>query len=266
MQYPRNPRRRNGFTVIEILVVVGIIAILASIAIVGIGKIIESQRQTQTRTVLSSVQSMLAEFDRETALRRQPPHQWDFSNGAPSAPTDFWRDASPATVGMTGLQSTGDLSPENDDVMVVSPLPSRQHLPEVKNTQLAMYMFNQVSTVKKILSAMPDGSLTTIVDDPATNTPPYDEHAVGVPKDAWGNLMIFVPASGLRGVYLADSNTEYVVTSAKTYLASALPDGTIAPGARPFFASPGPDGRLGGFDATTGKTYGDDNLYSFENK
>jgi hypothetical protein len=165
---------------------------------------------------------------------------------------------------MTGLQSTEDLGPENDDTMTTT---SRQHLPEVKNTQLAMYMFNQVSAVKKILSAMPDGTLTTIADDPATNAPPYDEHAVGVPKDAWGNLMIFVPASGLRGVYLADSNaTEYVVTSVKVYPASALPNGTVAPGARPFFASPGPDGHLGGFDATSGKTFGDDNLYSFENK
>jgi hypothetical protein len=62
-----------------------------------------------------------------------------------------------------------------------------------------------------------------------------------------------------------------VVTSVKVYPAAALPNGTLAPGARPFFASPGPDGHLGGFhadpsDPTKVTTYGDDNLYSFENK
>jgi prepilin-type N-terminal cleavage/methylation domain-containing protein len=265
MHHQPNSRRRKGFTVIELLVVVGIIAVLAAIAVVGLGKIFESQRQTQTRTVLSSLQSIFAEFDRETALRRQPPHQWDLSNAAPPpVPTDFWRDASTATVGMTGLQSTADLSEDNDDTMLAT---SRQHLPEVKNTQLAMYMFSQSGAVKKMLSAMPSSSLMAIVDDAGTNTPPYDEHAVGVPKDAWGNVIVFVPASGLRGVYLAGSGTEYVVTSVKVYPATALPDGTLAPGARPFFASPGPDGLLGGPNPSDpSKTYGDDNLYSFENK
>src|SRR3954447_17724528 len=103
MDYQRKSRRQKGFTVIEIIVVVGIIAVLAAIAVVGLGKIFESQRHSQTRTVLTAVQSMLGEFDHETSLKTQPPHMWDPTNTVVTAGLDFWRDANPSTAGQQGL-------------------------------------------------------------------------------------------------------------------------------------------------------------------
>lgn len=264
MDYQRKSIRHQGFTVIELLVVVGIIAVLAAIAVVGIGKVMNGQNRTQSRTVLASVQSMLGEFDRETSLKRQPPHQWNLTSNAlyPAATAlDFWRDTDPTTAGTQGIDlvatPTKDLGEDRDSMDG-----PRDDVAVVKNTQLAMYMFNQVASVKKMLSAMPQGSLVTIKD--ATATAGYDEHAVGIPKDAWGNVMVLVPASGLRGVTLADdATTKYVITSVKIYkdvtaaAVGGLVNGDLAPGARPFFASPGPDGHL---------ETGDDNLYSFENQ
>src|SRR4051812_42782684 len=105
MDHQRKSIRRKGFTILEIIVVVGILAVLAAIAVVGIGKILDSQRHSQTRTVLSSAQSMLVEFDRETALKRQPPHMWSPTNTVVTAGLDFWRDADPSAAGSTGLNA-----------------------------------------------------------------------------------------------------------------------------------------------------------------
>lgn len=55
----RAARPRAGFTLIEILVVVGIIAILASLTAAGIFQVIEGQRQANTETTMRMVAKLL---------------------------------------------------------------------------------------------------------------------------------------------------------------------------------------------------------------
>lgn len=78
---------------------------------------------------------------------------------------------------------------------------------------------------------------------PPVSVPPFQttniQFSTRIPLDAWGNPMIFVPASGLAGVLLADGQYHTIVS----------PDG------QPFWASAGPDGNF---------TNGDDNIYSFQ--
>lgn len=55
--------KRRGFTLIELMVVVGIIAILSTLLIVGIGKLQTNSKRQQTVQLLENCRAMWAEYD-----------------------------------------------------------------------------------------------------------------------------------------------------------------------------------------------------------
>src|SRR5687768_11041823 len=77
--------RRGGFTLIEVMVAVGIILLLIGILIVGISFVGRSAKEKATRVTLKNVQSMFAELDAKTRLRNQP-RQWSW-RGVDIVPT-----------------------------------------------------------------------------------------------------------------------------------------------------------------------------------
>src|SRR6476469_6339178 len=67
-------RRRGGFTLLEILVVIGIIILLVAIGVIGFQALDQSGKVT--KATLSNLQSMLAEYQAMNGLRDQPDQIW----------------------------------------------------------------------------------------------------------------------------------------------------------------------------------------------
>ena len=259
---PARGRRRGGFTMIELLAVIGIMMLLGALAFLGLRGIMGQQQANRTRMGLSNAASILAEYDARTSLRRQPGHMW-VGTGIPPGyhahtaadAMDIWRDADPAAA-----SDVEGLPAPTQSVGIDEP--ARTASAAVLNTQVVMFMASQVPANATAIGNIAPDQVLRIPNRPESGA--HDESQVPVLLDGWGNPIIFVPASGLRGIELGEPATEHVVTSVKIYTATELPDGTLAPNARPFFASAGPDGFFAGV-APDGGTYGDDNVYSFEN-
>lgn len=255
----RSRRLRRGFTMLELLVVIGIILVLVAMGVIGMQGIAESGNRNQTRTALSNAASMLAEYEAKASFGRQPPIMWKGNRSAPTlhevatdGPIDIWRDYDPDTAGFQGLQTATDVAPYPPTTTVAEQR-QRTDSAAVRNTLVVFAQVAGVPAAKAMLRQIPPEQVLKTQDDPGT---PIDEGTTPVLLDGWSNPIIFVPSSGLRGVFLDDATLEYVITSAKAYPVADLPDGTTAPSSRPFFASAGPDGDF---------SKGDDNLYSFGN-
>lgn len=277
-------RRAGGFTLVEILVVIAILALLGAIAFIGYNAVTRQGLTNKTRMQLSNAASILAEYDARTKLRRQPPHAWTGTGMPPtyfelppylvppeSPPAfNFWSDFDPTPPSSPSPTDEREGLPAPGNVEVGAT--ARQDSAAVRNTQIVLYLAAQLPSNKTLIGNVDAGDVMKFTTD-FRESGAFDETQHPVLLDAWGNPIIFVPASGLRGVYLGDPAGEFVITSVKVYSATELPDGIIPPNARPFFASAGPDGtfsRLPGPDGSVGSaddiSGGDDNLYSFESK
>jgi prepilin-type N-terminal cleavage/methylation domain-containing protein len=287
MEYRRKPLSPHAFTLIEVLIVISILAILMTIAFVGFRAIERTGRVNKTKMFLANAASMLTEYDAATGLKKQPSRMWTPAPTRVTTPGfDIWRDADPSTSGVNDpirlfasvdIESAPPPPPDEPD-------PYRFKYAAVLNTAVVFEEMSKVPNAKSMFSKLPtESTMVAGVRQPDGSYRP----ATGVSNlerqpillDGWDNPIIFVPASGLE-VVMGDPAVTYVVTSVKTYPASgpgSLPAGQLAPGARPFFASAGPDGAFGFIDKNNNRTFdpptpgggdasaGDDNVYSFQN-
>jgi type II secretory pathway pseudopilin PulG len=258
-----------GFTMVEMLVVIGIVIVLISIALLGLKSLGTTANTNRTKTMLHDAAAMLTEYENATAMRRQPYEMW--APGPPlsryTAGFNIWRDSDPSLVGEQPLAAPVKLldADANDPADATS---DRFYSQAVVNTAEVMREISQMPGTKKVVSQLPADAFLTI-REPAGTTVIHQ-----VMLDAWGNPIIFVPATGLARVALVDKDNPsnpYIVTSTKVYSASLA--GAAPPNVRPFFASAGPDGVFGFIDKNSNGTFevgvdlpaGDDNLYSFLN-
>lgn len=235
--------KRRAFTLVEILVVLGIMAVLAAIAVTSMGRVLESQKRTETKGELANAKSMFADYDAATSLKVQP---IGFSTGGgvtPPAELDFW------TIPTRNPNARGG---------AIVPIQATDPM-DTRTTQIVMGMITKTGNAKSTLSHLPKDSVRQLPLIPAGNgLPPVD--AAPILLDAWQNPIIFVPAAGLGGVTLNGkpgdaSAVTRIITSGGTQASIPPTQSNLFPGARPFFASAGPDGSF---------VTGDDNLYSFE--
>jgi type II secretory pathway pseudopilin PulG len=281
-------RKSSGFTTLELMIVIAILVILVGLVVVGAHHIIGGGREKDTKVRLEALNGMLTEFEAVTGvgLKRQPADMfYDGSMGddidtptryAGPNPIDIWRDGDPQTTATT---------PSN--VPIREPLwapsfvsepdfragkPGRFGSTAVLNTQRVMKMIVGIPAAQQMLDKLPANSQLTNPNKDGSLTMPAslthltyqnndNKNALKPPLlvDAWNNPIIFVPASGLRGVKLKDHPpTElHVITSLGVFEESDIPpEFPPKAGARPFWASPGPDGDF--------RTH-DDNVYSFQN-
>lgn len=249
MANSRNTLSRKGFSLIELLVVIGILAVLLGLAVAGFRGLEATSSDKKTKMILGNAASMLAEYDASTGLRRQPAHMW--KNSPPvqhMGAFDFWKDGDPDTNGNQRLGLVGFVNEDAD------PVSGRMCAP-VRNAAVVMGLISKSPTAQNVLKQLPEGS-TMKVESRDTHGTVTVYEPTPVLADGWNNPLIFVPAAGLT--VLVDG-AQYVVTSSKTYPttgAGNLPLGTVPDTARPFFASAGPDGNF---------STGSDNVYSFQN-
>ena len=243
------PRRaaRRGFTLLEILVVIGIILLLVAIGVIAFGALDQSGKVT--KTTLANMQAMLAEFQSTTDLREQP--QQVYVGDAPQPPNpngnprvDLWFNP----VDLTG----------RTEALVTSGQALRYDWGAVANTQTVLRYFNRIPANKQVMTRLPSKQVHGQADGAkgAKLTPAGDPRLIDPPLilDAWGNPILVVGKAGIAGVKFEGDTKDFRVTTSGPSTGSV--DLVNPPkNWRPFFASAGPDGDF--------KT-GDDNLYSFD--
>jgi prepilin-type N-terminal cleavage/methylation domain-containing protein len=290
-----HPRRR-GFTLVEVLVAIVIIAILISMLVVGLKYLGNSSKTRATKTTLEDARALLAAYELKFKLT-------DFAGDviAPGDVSDEAADRTGVVVSLTrAIFNKFQSVPENKAAMarfsadhILGALPLTG-IPAWAVGANYVKFVNRVTFNGKIYICTRDHTAVA-TPNPGENSPDVSgspwalaDNTTPILKDAWDNPIIFVPAGGLRDVRLKDSAVINRVTSLGTlYDGRRIPPApdvaangnlidpgeTAAINARPFFASAGPDGIFGFRDTNGNGTYqagidipgGDDNIYSFEN-
>jgi prepilin-type N-terminal cleavage/methylation domain-containing protein len=261
--------RQRGFSLIELMVVIGLIAILGSLLLIGISHLITNGKRQATQLAFQNCQAMYSEYDR---VARRHFSSW-------SDPNQYLANVqipSPRDVSTTGSDRQGlavfmtrDMmgllrnNPVNAAAMGKLSSKAFMSLPMYPSGTVATWTSQIYPLLSRVQGINQDGS--PMIDQ---NGNPIDFSAIAIPEasgsqvaqpqppndgfwlastvdatvpvmiDGWGNPIIFVP-SGALGNVTAGGGT-----------------GTMkSPDGRPFWASAGPDGIM---------SQGDDNMYSFE--
>jgi prepilin-type N-terminal cleavage/methylation domain-containing protein len=248
------PQHRRGFTLIEVLVVIGIILILIGLFFVGMKVIGRSAGSNATKVNLERLRGMMAELETSGSLRsRQPVQMW--FNQMLVAPGNIWQDADPATAGDQSIEAPGDVSMDQWDASSPSDAASKHtrdrfQSEAVCNTQLVMQLMLQLPNNRQ---AFNNFSQETLLKNPdqgkqsashsikaatgptlilAAATPPETGAITPpVPLDAFGNPIIFVPSAGMNVAAPYSATESYkqgriVINSAKLYRSIKATGGT----------------------------------------
>jgi prepilin-type N-terminal cleavage/methylation domain-containing protein len=156
-------QQNQGFTTIELLVVIGILTVLAGLVYVGMKYLGGSSKTTATHAALGNLQGMLADLDAATGLSKQPADWLWTDNGstiirrqAGSFPNyDFWKG--PSNTGTAGwpanyaLPAPGSVA---DDGLGFA-VNQRNGSIAIVNTDLAMTMMASVPDNRSRLQSLP---------------------------------------------------------------------------------------------------------------
>jgi prepilin-type N-terminal cleavage/methylation domain-containing protein len=206
---PTGTGRAGGFTLIELMAVIGIIAVLAGIVIVGMQHAGAQSERRLTETMLANCQSALAELDASAGLNDTPQSAYTPPGGV--NPGDAARTA------LSGGSSIGNTT-----------------------TIPVMSRIRRVPGGAAILEKLPPERLVNFGTPPVTTPSISFTNASGssiaavytnpvLILDGWNNPIYYAPAAGL--------------TNVQTTSTGSTTTGTIkATNGRPFWYSAGPDG------------------------
>lgn len=198
--------RRHGFTLVELLVAIGIVALLMTIAVAAYRGLTNSGKVNQTRVTINALQGMMAALDREAGFRIVDPFN----------PKSLKYRSPYQLPDMKAIDATEDASARAGKVTGV-----------VERELVVMQALTRIPDNKKTLQQLPSQFVKTpggLGADPPKLIQAVREQISAV--DAWGRFLIFAPAEGV---------TELTVAKVKLDVFKA-PDG------RPFIISAGPDG------------------------
>jgi prepilin-type N-terminal cleavage/methylation domain-containing protein len=262
-----NRSRLRAFTLIELMVVIGLIAILGSLLLMGVNHMIIGGKRQATQLAFQNCQAMFSEYDR--IARRHFPAWNDPNSFGLNQQLANVEEQSPGDVSLTGSDRQGaavfmtrDMmgllrnSPVNAAAMGKLSPKAYMSLPSVPSFPVAAWVSQQYMVAfGRVYTQDQYGNnyYFTCIAIPQVNgvqaaqpQPPSDAYWLAATEDAtvpvmldgWGNPIIFVPSGALTNV-----------TAGGNVGTFKSPDG------RPFWASAGPDGIM---------SQGDDNMYSFE--
>ncbi|MFG0283377.1 MAG: type II secretion system protein [Phycisphaerales bacterium JB039] len=230
----RTRRRLPAFTMIELLVVIGIISVLVAIVVLVGGRVAGSGKQSATLNMISILDAGLGAVTQERgrlprAVARDPrstgstTSYWAVADGAWGDPAD---PAEQINSGGWFLQIAADV-PGAMDLSGVDPQLLRPYSPTPT--------------------------------DRISRDPDVTQPELATPTDAWGNPMRFVHPDFDGNLKVTDLKKEYgdapsggawVINEITRIGASGSAgdlnaDGGFCPGNQPYFYSAGPDGKVG---------------------
>lgn len=234
------PKAERGFTLIEILVAVAIMAMLAGAAIPVASKALSSAARKATREELVQVGAAAQEYFRDTNQspkkvldleRKSKAPGWagPYVSGAMQDPlattspytTDAWSREYRAKVSGDVLTITSagpDASFDTDDDVKIqvdfTPIRREETLEELKTLNQAIGLYNGLYGADKPLPSAWKKSLTMLVD--AGFLPDYDVYY----SDSWGNAYVGEPDGKSPLVKVASSS---IANTTKTH--TKLDDG-----------------------------------------
>jgi prepilin-type N-terminal cleavage/methylation domain-containing protein len=229
-----SPRRRRGFTIIELILVMGIMLVLISMFFIGLNYVTGTARIHDTKAALETAKTMFNEYNQATHLNRIPAYvaaNWSWSTSETLPPPPPW--------------ALGPITP---------PTGSTPASYAWTNTTLGMdtfavmYALEQMPANQTIINNLPASKKLTVTFSNITAT---------FLLDSWGNPILFVPSGGLVNVRFGGQTSTVTGQSAvgTTTTAGGGQITVTSPDSRPFFVSAGPDGDV---------SLGDDNVYSFQ--
>jgi prepilin-type N-terminal cleavage/methylation domain-containing protein len=219
-------RDRRGFTLIEILTAVAIIAALIAMFFIGFRYVKQRAQQDQTKVAVQTLRNMLTEFEVQGAAMRKLD---DIYAGLDPLPA-------PGMVTENSTDRTGEA---------------------VKRTRLVMKRLLAIPANRKLLAEMPGSTPnssdpTKIESDLIWRTVDGSGQEEIIFLDSHRNPIVYVPKSGMSGVTQGGKTLTITTPGARDV---KQPDNSIKFQGTGFFAAAGVDGN---FQA------GDDNVYSFQ--
>lgn len=227
---------QRGFTLTELMVTVLIIALLSAIALYGLSAMREMADEQQASNLLSKAKMMAGEYQAATGRildHRLPADQEDpyrLQDLQQYEWDNFERNAPDATG--TGDLDIGDNASDSDEF-------------KARSIERFVWATFNVPQVRDLYGPIEEGGQLT----------DGDGNGFLELRDPWGGKLVYAPYVALNGNPGDDTPGD-----------GFRADDFLPRHDRPFFASPGPDGRWGNANANSGA--GDqaaqDNIYSFE--
>lgn len=214
---------RKGFTLIELIVAMGIILILGSLAVWGISSVLEHQRASNTRTTLAAVNGILSQ--RVRAIGNNVfPAEW-YLNGVygnhNTAGPGMWlaidRHYNASNNIVYSPLTLTDTAVPDDYTLWQSDL--------LRNTVIIFNDLDRSAESRKALDAMQ----TLVVNVPINGAP----MRARIPLDGWGRPVLFAPGVGIT----VDGVTVYQQSTAIQYTTDYKPSAVF-----PFAFSAGNEG------------------------
>jgi len=263
------PSRNYAFTMIELLVVIGIILILMGLFFAG-AKIVTAQAKARdTKSMLETAKTMFANYQQQTSLYVNPTTNFPkganvaaFNDGINGSPqwTYGWEQAPQGVVSPDGLGLTNTAAVYNPNSFTQA----------IENTLIVMQAMMSIQENQTIINNLP---ASKVLIRNYTNS---NGATVSIPLllDGYGNVILFSPGGGLWGVWVDPSTQNFtpeVITSEgmATTTGWSAPKTTAIIANKPFFFSAGPDGDPSNSHGN-GTTYNasanqsEDNVYSFQ--
>lgn len=181
-----NARIRNGFTLVELLVVIAIIGVLIALTAGAVFQVQESQRASNTETVMRTANKVLEQQWRAVIDQANkedlPANVLTLANGDPRRARVMWKclrlaQEFPMSFNEARAGITGYLPPKS---VYTSPIGAGSAAPEIENSTLLVLALQQT---RAGVSLSPDNIPGSVVD---TNGDGLKELV-----DGYGNPMIF---------------------------------------------------------------------------
>ena len=201
--------RRAGFSLIEILIVIGVIMTLLAIGMYGYRSLEDSASRKLTVTALGSANSLLKEMNSTGTYAR-------IEGPSDQTPPPFY------VLGAT-VASPGDVTvAKNGRALIVADNPAIN----TPSQPRLMRILRANPKIATMIAGFPSQSLLS--PDPGQTT-----RTIPILCDAWDNPLLLVPAAGLTGVTIDGKAVPTITSSGQA---------ATNPANRAFWASAGPDG------------------------